>query len=296
MPTTKCSSCKKALTKSAKYCPSCGVAQKWKDALFIEDDVLRQKVEKRMQNLEKSLNKFHSKFVDVEVDSLIEEGELEEFVEEVSKISKKLGRLSKYGKQEGIDIDALVLKNPDLARAIEKLNEAISILNDDVPRILEKLKDVEEGPSESVGIPALKFHIFFWSASLLVSAIPSSYITYTYFNEQQWVFVVGMVLGLFISYRVFRNYFIQCPHCALYIGRNQALVKTKTLGSQDGWHTESEEVETFHSDGFGQPPSRSSTTYINRSVPHRDYYYENILKCYSCDKKFSEKFSNRVDM
>jgi predicted RNA-binding Zn-ribbon protein involved in translation (DUF1610 family) len=295
MPNTKCSSCKKPITESAKYCPACGVAVKAKDSFLIEDDALRQKIEQRMRSLEKSLKEFNLRFEDLDVDSMVENDELLEFAQEVSKISKKLQRFGKLEEQEGIDVDGLIKEHPALGKEIKKFHKAVKVMEKDVISILEEQNDSEASTDESFGTPALKFHIFFWSASLLVSAIPS-YIAYMYFDEQQWVFAAGMALGLLISYRINRSSFIQCPNCDLYIRRNQSLLETKNIGSRDGWHTESEEVETFHNDGIGQLPSRSSTTYINRSVPHRDYYYQNVFECYSCDKRFSEQFSERVNM
>jgi hypothetical protein len=266
--------------------------------LLSDDELLTQKVLRRMQSLEKNLEDFNNRFEEEDLGSLIESDEVLGFREEALKIHNKLKRLMKYEQNTEIDLDALILADPDFMESLQRFQITIESLGEDVSEHLSDDEDSETEDNFSVGTPILKFHLFFWSASLIASAIPS-YVSYLYFQEQWWAFFGPILLGLFIAYKYFEHSFILCPNCSMYIRRNQALLGTESLGYQDGWHTETEQVRTdtsYSNNSYQQVGASSSTSYVNRSVPHRDYFYRNQFDCYSCGRKFVENTSDRVNL
>jgi uncharacterized Zn finger protein (UPF0148 family) len=296
MPKSNCAKCEEPMAKKASFCPNCGAKRKKAEVLLSEDELSLEKTLRKLRVLEEKLSDFNQEFSFSQVETLTELTEFPELSKSMLSLQKQLSKMSNLSDRYDVD-DLIATRFPQLVEELREFQVTLETLSDSYE---EDLSDQEEYPGEiesPSGTSALKFHLIYWPVATVASAIPAA-LLWEYFDRQSWIFYVAISVGLYISFLVFRRTFIKCPNCGLYVSKKSSLERVDFLGSEDGWHTESEAVTTHtdYSNNSSQSiGSSSSTSYVNRNVPHTDYYYLEVYRCSSCGDGFTVNTSQRVD-
>lgn len=301
-----CNSCDTAMPEGAQFCPQCGIGQTAVNATIALPEFDEQKLKRKLRALERKVSEFNTTFDEDALEDIEDVQEFLPLIQTFQTIEKKIASLQKQ-------LDALNLTEsndkflkslaPGLVREIEEFTKRADILTDQIAEL-----EVIEAATQKAEIKRLTDGVIkgddasdaavrkFWLINSIVTAIPA-FFAMAISGWQQITFYIIWFLGLLPGWLVYQWKFVKCVHCSKYVKISVAQVGQEYLGSQSGWHTESQKtsMSTTFTDvqgrklGYGE-----STGYSNRAVPHTDEFYKRALICPRCEGRWTDQVAYRI--
>lgn len=116
-----------------------------------------------------------------------------------------------------------------------------------------------------------------------------------------WLVLICSCLVIVVILSIFNKYqesIVECPNCGMQ-NRKKCLQSRNELGYEDGWHSETQTIETKtnnFSNNYESIGTSYSTSEITTPVPHRTISWRENYLCPVCENTWSLDYWRRFNL